>query len=160
MAKFTYEVKDAGSARRIRLRGMLDDKVDLAKLIQAAAPVMIFDFEGLENINSYGTKTWIEFLRALGARRLIYEKCPAFLIGQINLIPQLSANVAEISSFFLPYNCESCAREANKLVTREDALAPGFIEGLNSRFTCESCNRKLTFYDDEEMYFDFLGERP
>jgi hypothetical protein len=72
------------------------------------------------------------------------------------MVPGLAKGVT-IASFYLPFSCRSCDSEQPKLVTREQAKTPGFLESLNTLYPCETCDRKVEFQDDLEVFFNFLG---
>jgi hypothetical protein len=156
MAILTFEYKDEAGARRFALSGAIDDRAGLDKIALLAAPVMVFDFDKVESVNSFGIKGWVQLIRQLSGSKLIYERCPVVVIESINIVSTFAKGV-HIASFYLPLSCRSCDIETPKLITREKASADGFIANLNSRFTCGSCERKLEFQDDESVYFEFLG---
>jgi hypothetical protein len=155
MAILTFEYKDAAGARHIALSGAIDDRAGLDRIAQLAAPVMVFDFEKVESINSFGIKGWVQLVRQLSGSKLTYERCPVVVIESINIVSTFAKGV-RIASFYLPLSCRSCDIETPKLVTRE-AVSEDFIANINSQFTCGSCERKLEFQDDESVYFEFLG---
>jgi hypothetical protein len=157
MATLTGDVQDQGGVRRVTLRGSIDEHVDFERLAKAiAAPVVALDFDKVESINSVGIRSWINFIKQLSSSKITYERCPAFFLDSISMVPGLAKGVT-IASFYLPFSCRSCDSDQPKLVTREQAKAPGFTESLNTLFPCQTCDRKVEFQDDLEVFFNFLG---
>ena len=155
MAAMTFDVKDDKGVQVFKLKGAIDEKADFTKLVGLSTASLAIDFEAVENVNSTGIKKWIAMLGDLKGKNVTYERCPTVVIESVNMVPALRDGV-NVNSFFLPFFCASCDLELTKLVVRSEATATGFIEGINDRYPCERCNRKLRFFDDESLYFAFL----
>lgn len=157
MATLAGDVKDVGGVRRVALKGSIDEHVDFERLAKAiTAPVVALDFDKVDAINSVGIRSWINFIKLISSSKITYERCPTFLVDAISMVPGLAKGVT-IASFYLPFSCRSCDSDQPKLVTREQAKASGFLESMNTLFPCQTCDRKVEFQDDLEVFFSFLG---
>jgi hypothetical protein len=136
------------------LKGAIDERADFS-IITPATQNVILDFDGITSINSYGVKKWVLLLNSLKDKNIIYENCPTVLVEQINVIKHLNAGI-KLLSFYLPFGCDSCDVEVDKLVTMEDVKEEGFMDSLDELYDCERCRSHLEFLDDEDIYFSFL----
>lgn len=71
----------------------------------AKGPVVI-DCRGFGFINSFAMSQWTAFIKKLKGP-LVFERCPAYLIDQINVVPALVGK-GRVASFDAPYRCHGC----------------------------------------------------
>ena len=155
MLKITQDPSSDSKHTKFVLVGAIDDRVDFSAVIACTTPEITLAFDGVASINSFGLRKMILMTGELKAKTIRYEDCRVVLIGQFNMVPTLMAK-AEVTSFYVPYECTGCDIEVEKRVVTRDAAQPGFLAKLNTMFTCDRCNRHLNFMEDETLYFQFV----
>ncbi len=140
----------------VLLDGVIDELSDFSPIVKSTVNPVVFNLEGIQRINSYGIKNWILMLSELKERDIVYQNCPVCIIEQINLVPDIRGN-AKIDSFFLPFFCPDCEEEVNIKINFDATQKASFFETLDDSYDCEDCGCKMEFYDDVDLYFDFLN---
>jgi len=158
MTSCKVDIKNAGDEQIVFLSGSIDENSDLRTIERLTADRVTIDFGGVSKVNSFGIRMWINVLKNINdGRNIVFENCTSVFIENLNIIPKMREDV-EIMSFFLPFYCSACDIEIAKRVTRKEALEENFIESLGKKYVCSKCDRLLEFYDDEDLYFDFLTD--
>lgn len=157
MDVLNIESKLEGDLKVFRLSGGIDERSDFSPIAACPDATVKIDFGGIISVNSFGVKKWVGMLQALTGKQIIYENCPTVIVEQMNVISLLRKNI-ELLSFHLPFGCESCDIEVDKLVSIDDVRSEGFMDSLNELYDCERCRGHLEFQDDEDMYFSFLQD--
>lgn len=139
------------------LTGVIDELSDFSELLKATDGSVKLDLQGIQRINSYGIKNWILMLNKLQEKNITFINCPVCFIEQINLVPGIQGR-AKVDSFFLPFFCPECEEEYSVKVSFEESKKDGFVDELDDKYNCKECDSKMEFYDDVELYFDFLQE--
>ncbi len=147
---------EEGDTTIYSLSGNIDDNSDFS-VIEPTSPNLVLDFQNVSSVNSYGIKKWAVLLTSLESKNVSYRNIPTILVEQINIINHLRRGVT-LESFYLPFGCESCDIEIDKLVTLEDVKTEGYFDSLDELYDCERCRSHLEFLDDEDIYFIFLDE--
>lgn len=151
--KFFVNLNISNGEATIDLKGMMDEDMDLSKASQVNEKTLIFNFSGVEGINSCGIRDWIEFLGKInGVEKIIYEQCPQVIIEQMNMVKGFVPDKAEINSFYAPFFCESCDNEEKVLLKASDIKANGVPEDL----PCSKCKNPLEFDAIPNQYFHFI----
>lgn len=158
MLKITRGTSGSESTR-FELAGTIDNVADFTTLSAVATRVVELDMKKVMNANSFGIKKLLVLVAELNGKgkMILFHGCPSQLISTLNMIPSLTRAV-RVESFGLPMACDACNTQYEKMVTAGEARAPGFITSLNERYPCDKCARQLTFVDDEQIYFRFLGD--
>ena len=141
------------------IEGPIDENADLSVIESTKLEKIILDLEGLSKINSYGVKKFSQMLFTLKEREIVYRSCPAMFIDQLNLIVDFLRNNISVESFRLPYYCSDCDIEAEIMIQTKEVKDPDFKDTLDERYKCEDCGEYMEFYEDDEIYFDFLEQR-
>jgi hypothetical protein len=157
LGRLEVEVSGDGQARRIALRGRLDESAPLAERAAAwSAGAVSLDTAEVTFINSIGVREWLRLVRGLAERgaRIRLERCAEVIIEQINLIPD-ARGPAEVVSFHAPYQCTGCGLEASMLldVARHGA-AMRRMEAPS--LSCPDCRQPMELYEVPEKFFSFL----
>lgn len=141
----------------VALAGQLDEFADFSDLSLDASRKIIFNFKNVIRINSIGLQKWIHFLSKLPAEmQYEFADCPISIVNQINMFKGfLGRPETAITSFEVPYFCESCNKPESKMINAAD------IFGSNSEIEipeviCPACGNKFSFDGVERKYFAFL----
>jgi DNA-directed RNA polymerase subunit RPC12/RpoP len=139
----------------VELIGAIDEDVDFKEIIELAQKTINFDFEKVTMINSCGIREWIKFLSNIPATSsIVYKNCPQIIIEQINMVHGFVGPGAKIQSFYAPYYCDACEKEAKIHLNAEQ-----INEKKAPKMNCPHCgNENIEFDAIEAQYFHFLGK--
>jgi len=150
--KFKIEQVMKGNMRTIMLRGSIDEDTSFAPLLKVAGPV-VFNFRGVTAINSCGVRSWVNFLKDISDRQVIYEECPPLIVRQMNMVPSFVGH-AKVISVFGAYVCDNCDEE--KLVLIKDAQYAKGKVSIEDAMPCQECNEgEMEFDGHPQQYFAF-----
>ena len=114
----------------------------------------VFELGELKRINSLGVRAWVDFMKQLGAREIVFRRCSPAFVDQLNTVSDFRGE-GRVESFLAPYVCESSGNvfyeelTVGKDITKEDQSA------LSGR-RCAECPEPLVFDDLPERYLHFL----
>ena len=151
-----YETKKTEVATEIVFNGAITERSDevFEEIAKIEDKEIIFNFEGIEYINSLGIRQWISFLKDFESNHSItFEKCTVDIVMQINLHSRFVGN-SKINSFLCDFSCPSCEHELSKLFFPKD----GYDKLLTTlaEQDCPSCQTTLIPDVPEETYLSFL----
>lgn len=154
-----FHIEDKGSRSYwVSFSGSFDDQCTraLGELHSKLAPsrVCVFNFREVENLNSLGIRSWINFLRSFEeGRQIIFEDCTPDVISQINTLPKFTSH-SRIATFFAYYVCDSCGKESEKHYDVSKGYEAIIADSEQTR--CE-CGEIMDLEGDEDIYFEFLN---
>ena len=137
------------------LDGVLDQSAQLPSLNLQGIDAVVFDFEGIQGINSYGIRQWLKFLRFLTKSRIrcIYRNCRPQIVDQINLVQGFCPETTEIESFYAIYCNSNCQKDCEVEVRIEAKQA--VREGLPC-MTCKECGQDLQPEQGFDQFLDLI----
>jgi DNA-directed RNA polymerase subunit RPC12/RpoP len=147
----TWRVVDGGA---YELAGEIDEHVDFSPLLAKLSGHAVFDLARVRRINSQGVRAWIDFLRDVPVRTLVFRRCSPAVITQVNMIANFRGP-ATIESFLAPYVCDACGEEAEHLIDVAEQRRRG---GAVPAVACPKCGAAMQFDDVPDRYFSFLVE--
>jgi CheY-like chemotaxis protein len=144
----------------VRLRSDIAEDSDFTELserlaaLPQPAPRVEFDMSVIRRINSFGMRSWVNFVSGLPAGlSYSFVRASAVFTVQASMIRNTLGRGA-IISLFAPYRCDGCGAEQSRLLETSAVLAaetpapPGFA--------CTACGGRLEFDDVPEHFFAFL----
>ncbi|MCX5741589.1 MAG: hypothetical protein NT062_03715 [Proteobacteria bacterium] len=146
------------AADHLVLVGSIDETAAVLDLLASARDRrLVLDLAGVAFINSLGVRDWIRMQAAAQKAGLAVElrRVSEPLVHQLNMIIATRGDAA-VTSFYAPYQCDSCGREESILIdavahaTRLAKLEPPPV-------TCPECSAQMAFNDFPERYFSFLA---
>lgn len=153
----SWRVRERRGMTTVELTGDIDETCDFGDLARRLRGTVRFNLGEIRRINSSGVREWVDFIGMLDeVDELIFSHCSPSVIIQINMIYNFAGR-ARIRSFYAPYSCADCHREASKLVDVRDT--PQSIDELLPEHTCEDCGGVLEFDEIPERYLAFLNSR-
>lgn len=155
MKRLTINKQILQDELNVELIGAIDEDSDFKELIGLEQKVVSFDFDKVTMINSCGIREWIKFIEKIPTRsNIVYKKCPQIIIEQINMVHGFLRQGATIASFYAPYYCEKCGKEA-KIHIMSDLVKNRKAPAAD----CPNCgNEGIEFDAIEAQYFSFLGK--
>src|SRR5690606_38119673 len=111
----------------VALHGILDQNATLPPLNLRGIETIVFDFKGIEGINSFGIRDWLKYLRLLPATdlRFVYRNCRPQIVDQISMVQGFCLESTSIESFYAIYSNPLCKKDCEVEVlvnAKEDGL--------------------------------------
>lgn len=104
MSKFIFEIGQISGVVEIKVSGHLDENFIQSDQVIPAGPLVKFNLDKLEGINSCGIREFINLLKRIPPETQIeYTHCPPFFIQQVNIVNGFLASHRKISSLYVPY---------------------------------------------------------
>lgn len=155
MKRLTINKQILQDELNVELIGAIDEDADFKELTGLEQKTMAFDFDKVTMINSCGIREWIKFIEKIPAKsRIVYKNCPQIIIEQINMVHGFFRQGATIESFYAPYYCEKCGKEA-KIHLKSDQVKNRKAPPAE----CPHCHSDDVEFDAiEAQYFSFLGK--
>ena len=134
------------------LLGAINETFKFPRPDMATVKTMRLDLSGVSYANSTGLRHWLKWLDTMAEKgiKIVYVRCPPFIIEQINTLEKLLPDDAVIESLFVPYYCESCDFEQDVLYPREQWI---FLQQTPQK--CRKCQKAMELSIQEKMYFAF-----
>ena len=100
----------------IRIIGALDENLERDAFVGIKdAQVVIFDFEYMRRVTSFGVSQWMEALKRLKASYYGFVRCRSSVVAQFNMVSNF-AGKGQVISFYAPYLCNHCEKEIEELI--------------------------------------------
>ena len=156
--RLEVELSSAGKESRVELAGQLDERADLARVVEKIDGAVVFDLAAVSFINSIGVREWVRLLRQLHEKgvRVTLRRCSEAMVHQMNMIVETVAHT-RVESFFVPYMCDACGAEASMCVDVEPHLA--LLRSMQAPpQTCPECAGKMSFSEIPARYLLFVAQ--
>jgi len=157
LGRLEATVDGDATARRIALRGRLDESSGLSKrTADWTAATVTLDTAEVSFINSIGVREWIRLLRGLAdaGAKVRLERCAEVIAEQFNMIPD-ARGTAEVVSLHAPYACTVCGLETSMLL-EVDRHGASMRRMQAPAMTCPDCGQPMELYEVPEKFFSFL----
>jgi serine/threonine protein kinase len=145
----------------VTLPQLLDERFgdsDLAPSLAKVSPI-VFDFDRVQRITSFGVREWIRLLRTLAPRGYYcFIRCHPVSVAQFNVIEDFAGR-GEMLSLYVPYECPQCHEKTELLVDvqrEKSRLAALELPPLQ----CARCRVDAELDDFPELYFQYVAKRP
>ena len=157
MGELKSEVNKQGDKVMVKFVGAIDEDCTLPQVDLAGVKELIFDFEGLNLINSCGIRDWVSWMKTIPSGVIaVFTKCPAILVDQINMINGFVPAGGYVQSFFVPYFCDECDDVVNKLFERGKDYNKGECD-VAEEISCPKCSSEAELDVIKLKYFKFLN---
>lgn len=148
--KLRIEQVDTEGKKLVKLKGTIDEDSNFAQLAKFGSPLRL-DFSEVTSINSCGIRSWVNFLKEMESKEVVYVACPPLIVRQMNMVPSFVGK-AKVDSVYVPFVCDLCEAEKTLLTTPIDFKSgklPGTVK-------CESCQKgEMEFDGQPKQYFAF-----
>ena len=154
MKRLTINKQILQDELNVELIGAIDEDSDFNELMGLEQKLVSFNFDKVTMINSCGIREWIKFIEKISTRsNIVYKNCPQIIIEQINMVHGFFRQGATIESFYAPYYCENCGKEA-KIHIKSESVKNRKAPSAD----CPHCGEEGIEFDAiEAQYFSFLG---
>ncbi len=156
--RLEVELSSAGKESRVELAGQLDERADLAKVVEKIDGSVVFDLASVSFINSIGVREWVRLLRTLHDKnvRVSLRRCSEAMVHQMNMIVETVAHT-KVESFFVPYLCDACGAEASMCIDVDANL--GSLRNMQAPpQKCPECGGKMSFAEIPARYLLFVSQ--
>ena len=142
----------------VRLSGTLDLSLGDQELVTDGAQHVVFDFDGVRRITSFGILMWTRALEALQAEYVGMVRCRPAIVQQLNVVSNFAGN-ADLISVYLPFVCDPCDKEFDVLwgLSEKHPLA---VARQVEPVKCPKCFKEAEFDDVPKSYFSFADRIP
>jgi serine/threonine protein kinase len=141
----------------VTLPAVIDDQFDDASMsaaLTAKGPI-VFDFDRVVRITSFGCREWIRFIRRMGpGRYYAFIRCHAPVMTQFNTIQGFSGK-GELLSFYVPHECAQCGERKELLVDVLRDRARVEAKELPP-LQCTRCRVAAELEEAPEIYFLYV----
>lgn len=152
--KFKYDVVEQGAVKKVLLKGVVDEDTAFDPLLRMGSP-LVLNFKDVASINSCGIRNWVNFLKELGATKIVYEECPPLIVRQLNMVPSFAGN-ATVASVYVPYVCDNCEAEKTLLIGSDKFQNRKELK-ISETIPCESCKEgEMELDGHPQQYFAFI----
>jgi anti-anti-sigma regulatory factor len=122
--RFKIDIETANGQQKVFLRGNVDEDADFEAIKKIAGTITI-NFRDVKSINSCGIRSWVNFLKDIAGRQVVYEECPPIIVRQMNMVPSF-LGAAKVVSVYVPYVSDETDEEKLILFTAEKFTSSGF----------------------------------
>jgi hypothetical protein len=152
--KFEARELEGAQPRTFVLEGAIDEAADLSFLGQLREPARVV-LRDVRRISSFGVRAWLEAIGAVPRDlSLEFVDCPPSLVDQCRLIHRFLGH-GRLTSFGLPYVCESCGHEEDLFLAVEAWRSSA--RSLPSR-PCPECGKPMEPDHVESLVREFLDQ--
>jgi anti-anti-sigma regulatory factor len=157
--KFVATVTENGKDRRIRFSGALDERSELPELEGDTQGRLFINLSELSLINSLGCRQWVKWLKSVKAKGgIVLEECSTPVVNQMNILVGFLPPSVQVQSCYVPYFCDSCAKEEQVIVRLDDADPKKSVEALPETRECPHCGSEMELDISKPRYFYFLND--
>lgn len=144
----------------VTFQGDFREHTDFTRLVPRLSGRVTFDLAWVRYLNSAGVRHWVNFVRALDALESYeFVRCSVAFVTQASMVPELLGR-GQVESFMVPFACEGCEFEEERLVQTPAFAVPGQWPPALPVFMCPRCGDELAFDDVPARYFAFLQSDP
>ncbi len=141
----------------VSLPATLAETLQASDISKIPDPIVIFDFEQVQQIKSVAVRSWIDGLLGLGASYYAFVRCHPMIVSQFNMMAKFSGN-GQLVTFYAPYACPACG-PFELLVDRRVPEEMRRAQAGES-VPCPKCNQPSPFDDLPEVFFEYMSHAP
>lgn len=150
-ASLSIQVQNNNDHVVVTLIGRIDEDAHFQDILAQKKTKYIFDFNGVNLINSCGVREWIGLLSQLpSGAAVVYRQCPQVMVEQMNMVQGFLPLGATIESFYAPYFDPDLDEEVKVLLTLDE------VKGGKAPEKKNSSGNELEFDALEAQYFNFI----
>lgn len=154
----TWKIDASGDdVIRIIFIGQVTEDADFTELLKELPPNKryIVDTHRVRRFDSTGIREWVRFMNRLATpgSDVVLDRCSVPMVQQLNMIANMGGH-AKVTSIMVPYYCDACGKNSDKLLIFE----PGKDPEIEEEAPCPYCGEMMEFDDLPESYMAFYYE--
>ncbi len=160
------EVVTVGPTLNLKFLGSISETSKFPEIKLANINEVSLDFGDVTYINSAGVRHWIKWMwhfeKEKAGLSFSIQRCSPRIVRQIHAINSFVPKTTQIKSFLIPYECEQCSNNIEKLFTVEATFKTkleSLAAVLNETVICPKCGSKMDLDAIPEDYFALIQNR-
>jgi serine/threonine protein kinase len=143
----------------ITLPVAIDERFEPDVSALAKKTAIVFDFDRVRRVTSFGVREWVRFLKQLPSKSYYcFIKCHAMVVSQLNFLTDFSGR-GEVLSLFAPYECMNCGDRVELLI--DVVKQKPMLDALDlPSLRCPRCLVESQLDEPPEIYFDYVIKSP
>lgn len=138
----------------VQVGGSLDGRATLPDLGFVPGRLVI-SLSQLAFINSLGIRHWVNWIKTLRTEKeIVLTHCAPPFVRQLSILHTFIPDGARVDSICVPYYCDQCCNEEQKLIQVETELGT-----LPSVIPCVNCNGEAKLDVVKSLYFKFWEKK-
>lgn len=152
--KFKADVRFEKNRTLMVMSGWIDERSEWPELTEPVAGHLVLDLAGISLLNSLGVRNWILWLSSLDVEHdVMLINCSPAVVKQLNILEGFLNDRTKIETIFVPYFCEDCGFEENKLI--EIPKARPAVQELS----CPKCGKGMELDMIESQFLAFIKKQ-
>lgn len=139
------------------MEGVLDETLNRREL-QGLSGAVIFDFEKVSRVTSFGVREWVLAQAELQAEYYGFINCHPQVVTQFNIVESFAGR-GELLSLYCPYQCPRCDREFEVLIDLRKHFEEA-VSGQLAEVICPDDGSVAEFDEVPEHYFAYVSRSP
>lgn len=162
MSEFKATQQQEGANLVLSFEGTIDEDVSFPSVDASAANSVVIDLHGVRSINSVGIREWLNWIKPLADQKpMVLQRAPKAIVFQFNMVEGFLPKNASVTSFYVPFYCDTCDKENNVLfsVGKEVTVESGQVKlhfDMQQANICKGPDCELEMDVTESKYFQFL----
>lgn len=151
-----------GEMLLLKFAGSIDEDADFPSVDFSGVSTVRVDLNDVKAINSVGIRGWLDWIRPVSEKAKIeLINCPKAMVFQFNMVNGFLPPGTNVLSFYVPFFCEKCDKEANILFTvGKEVIVNGTTLKIDAgdkvKNACTEASCELEMDVTEAKYFQFL----
>ena len=139
----------------LRFVGAINEDSNLDKINVSGGRNIVMDVEGVDAINSFGSRNWCRWIKSVTETQIEIINCNPLFIDYVNTMKDFIPANCLIRSFIVPYYCEKCdCQTLRKFESRDICNDNGKIP---EDIPCEKCSTEAGADITLPRFLKFLG---
>lgn len=138
----------------IEIDGSLDAQAKLPD-VGSVKGRLVINLAKLTFINSLGIRHWVNWIKSLRTEKgITLTQCAPPFVRQLGILHTFLPKDVSVKSICVPYYCEECSYEEQKLIIVETELST-----LPSELPCVKCTGKMKLDVIKTVYFKYWEKK-
>ena len=141
------------------ISGRINEHANFSE-IRPEGSTLKLNLKQVENIDSIGTRAWIQFCDKVNVDDIEYHEVSIIFMNAIAMLPALlkpKPALGKVKSFFLPFNCMNCGQESRILSNFSEIEVKGY-DAFAPLKHCPECGNAATLIEEDSEFLHLFIE--
>lgn len=164
MKEFKTENSKSGDTLKVSFSGEISMQTDLPRLKLEGISEVNLDVGEVTYINSAGVRKWMIWTRELtkiSSLKFTLSRIPGVLVKQMSTIENFVPTTSQILSLYVPYYCENCDTNSEKLLERGKHFGAGITSETTVKamqdMKCPKCGKPMEIDAVPDQYIAIIA---